>query len=268
MKKTTIVASLNLALLVLASAGVQFVQAQYTEDGQPFILVSPINIISPSNITYSPQSLTLNLTFKSFLDSSRANITINYSIDEKTNTTIDMQTTLIPMGVQSYYVISGWATLPEIPEGTHSITVYGKYEFPMAYHNIAYDNRTVYFTVNDGYPPIISNLSLENKTYNQEKLPLNFTVDEPTSWIGYCLDGQVNVTITENFTLTELSSGSHTLTIYANDTVGNMGSSSIINFSIAEPFPTTTVVAVSTVAAVVVAAGLLVYHKKHLNYPA
>jgi hypothetical protein len=104
-------------------------------------------------------------------------------------------------------------------------------------------------------------LSLENKTYNQDNLPLNFTVDEPTSWIGYCLDGQDNVTITENFTLTELPSGSHTLTIYANDTVGNMGTSSTIAFSVAEPFPTTLVIA-SIGSVAIVGLGLLVYFKK------
>lgn len=261
MKKTELAMTLSLALLILLLAGVQVVQAQYTEDGQPFILVSPINIVSPSNITYSPQSLTLNLTFKNFLDSSRANITVVYSIDGKTNTTIDVQAALITMGIQSYYVITGWATVPEIPEGPHCITVYGKYEFPMYYHNIAYDNRTVYFTIDDGNPPIISNLSIENKTYSQDNLPLTFTVDEPTSWIGYCLDGQANVTITENFSLTELPSGSHTLTIYANDTAGNMGKSETIRFSIAAPFPTTIFVA-SVVSVAVIGTGLLVYFKK------
>jgi hypothetical protein len=262
MKRIVFALTLSLALLMSVVAETQIVKAQYTPDGQAFILVSPINIISPSNITYSTQSLTLNLTFKSFLDVSRANITIVYSVDGKTNTTINTQSTPVPMGIQSYYLITGWTTLPEIPEGSHSITVYGKYEFPMSYHNVGLDNRTIYFTVNDGNPPIISNLTLENKTYSQNHLSLNFTVDEPTSWIGYCLDGQANVTITENFTLSELPSGSHTLTIYANDPVGNMGTSSTIDFNIAEPFPTLLVVAVSVAFVAIVSMGLLVYLKK------
>jgi hypothetical protein len=262
-RKTTLLLKVFiLGLLAALLVGFQTVQAQYTEDGQAFILVSPINIISPSNSTYSPQSLTLNLTFKSFLDSSRANITIVYSVDGKTNTTIDTQSTPVPMGIQSYYLIAGWTTLPEMSEGSHSITVYGKYEFPISYHNIAYDNRAVYFTVNDGNPPTISNLSLENKTYNQDNLPLNFTVDEPTSWIGYCIDGQANVTATENFTLTQLPSGSHMLTIYANDTVGNMGSSSTISFSIAELFPTTLVIGTSVIVAVIGLGSLFFFRKR------
>jgi hypothetical protein len=110
-------------------------------------------------------------------------------------------------------------------------------------------------------------LSLENKTCNQDNLPLNFTVDSPTSWTGYCLDGQVNVTVTENFTLTTLPSGSHTLTIYANDTVGNMGASGTILFTVVketepvEPLPTTVVV-VSAVSATVIGSGILVYFRK------
>jgi hypothetical protein len=277
MGKTIIVpAGFVLGLLTSLLVGVQTVQAQYTADGQGFILVSPINVISPSNSTYSSGLLTLNVTVKTFLNPNTSNVTLVYCIDGKTNTTIRTESTPVPIevettdangtkttgvSIQSYYLITGWATLPEMPEGSHSITVYGKYEFPGSYHNIGLDNRTVYFTVNDGNPPIISNLSLENKTYNQDNLPLNFTVDEPTSWIGYCLDGQVNVTITENFTLTELPSGSHTLTIYANDTVGNMGTFSTIAFSVAEPFPTTLVVA-SVVLVAVIGIGLLVYFKK------
>ena len=149
MKKSV---SMLILLLFLSAVMVSFpqigvVKAQYTPDGQAFILVSPISIISPSNSTYTPQSLTLNFTVKSFLDSNKANITIVYSIDGKTNKTIDTQSTPVPMGIQSYYLITGWATLPEMSEGSHSITVYGKYEFPMSYHNIGLDNRTVYFTI-------------------------------------------------------------------------------------------------------------------------
>src|SRR3989304_519191 len=202
-----------LGLLISLLASALTVKAQYTPDGQGFPLVSPINITSPSNSTYGSKLLTLNLTTKTLFDPSKANITMVYSIDGKNNATIPIESTFVPIeaeityangttttgiSIQSYYLITGWATLPEMPEGSHSITVYGKYEFPGSYHNIGLDNRTVYFTVNDGTPPVISNLSLENKTYNQSNLPLNFTTDEPTSWMGFCLDGEANATITGN----------------------------------------------------------------------
>ena len=264
-KTTFLLKVFILGFLTALLVGFQTVQAQYTADGQAFILVSPINIISPSNSTYTPQSLTLNLTVKSFLDSSKANITLVYSVDGKTNTTIDTQSTPVPMGIQSYYLITGWATLPEMLEGSHSITVYGKYEFPGSYHNVGFDNRTVYFTVNDGNPPIISNLSLENKTYNQDNLPLNFTLDEPTSWIAYNLDNQANVTISGNTTLSGLSNGSHCITVYANDTSNNIAASTTIYFSVevSEPFPTIPVaVTASGASLAIIGVGLLVYFKK------
>lgn len=236
-----------LGFLTASLLGIQTTKAQYTADGQGFILVSPINITSPSNRTYTPQSLTLNFTVRSFLDSSTANITMVYCIDGKTNTSILTQSTPVPLmseitdangttttsiSIQSYYLITGWAALPEMSEGSHNITVYAKYQLPGSYHNVGLDNRTVCFTVNDGYPPIVSNLSLENKTYSQKDLPLNFTTDQSTSWMGYSLDGKENVTIAGNTTLASLTNGPHTFIVYANDTVGNTGASQTVNFDV------------------------------------
>jgi parallel beta-helix repeat protein len=73
-------------------------------------------------------------------------------------------------------------------------------------------------------PPTITILSPENKTYAvNASIPLAFTVDEFASWMGYSLDGQANVTITVNNTLPTLPDGWHYVTVYANDTFGNMG---------------------------------------------
>jgi len=90
-------------------------------------------------------------------------------------------------------------------------------------------------------PPDISILSPENKTYLTTDVPLTFTLNKPTSWIGYSLDGQENATITGNTTLPSLPDGAHYIIIYANDTAGNMGTSNIIHFSVnTTPTPTPT----------------------------
>jgi hypothetical protein len=116
-------------------------------------------------------------------------------------------------------------------------------------------------------PPFISPILALNATYNSSDVPLVFTLDKPVSWIGYSLDGEVNVTIFGNITLTGLSYGLHNVTVYANDTFGNMGTSQSLNFKAAipeaDPFQMVTVLAVAGVSAVVVAAGLLVYFKKY-----
>ena len=81
-------------------------------------------------------------------------------------------------------------------------------------------------------PPTISILSPENKTYNFDNVSLTFTVSELTSWIGYSLDGQINVTISGNTSLPSLLDGSHYVVVYANDTTGDMGASSTVYFAV------------------------------------
>lgn len=85
----------------------------------------------------------------------------------------------------------------------------------------------------DTTPPTIIIISPENKTYITTSIPLTFTVNEPTSWIGYSLDNQANITITGNITLIGLSEGAHSIIVYANDTAGNMGASKTVYFTVA-----------------------------------
>lgn len=256
--------------------GTPIVHAPYADDGRLFPLASPINITSPSNTTYGSGLLMLDFSFKLMFNVEKTNLTMLCSLDGKENFTIPVSVIFFPIettvtyendttqtgisSIFSYYVVKASIALPELSEGFHNILVYGRYEHVGGSNFSVFDNASVYFAVNDGLAPIISNLSVENKTYTQESLSLNFVVDEPTSWIGYCLDGEANVTITENFTLTQLPSGSHTLAVYANDTVGNMGTSPTITFSVAEPFPTLLVTFSVIILSVVCAGlGLLIY---------
>jgi parallel beta-helix repeat protein len=85
-----------------------------------------------------------------------------------------------------------------------------------------------------GSPPAIFIGSPENKTYTVNSVSLSFTVSEPTSWIKYSLDGQANITITEDITLSGLADGMHSITVYVQDTDGQTGTSETIYFTIAE----------------------------------
>jgi len=113
-------------------------------------------------------------------------------------------------------------------------------------------------------PPKISVLSPLNQTYKESSVFLVFSVDRAVNWTGYSLDGQQNITITGNTTITKVTDGLHNITVYANDTFGNVGASQIVTFTVdLVTFPTATVAAVSGASAVVVVgAGLLVYFKK------
>ena len=75
-------------------------------------------------------------------------------------------------------------------------------------------------------------LSPQNTTYTTSSVPLTFLTREPASWMGYSLDGQLNVTVTGNTILSGLSDGSHSLIVYANDTAENMSYSNIVYFTI------------------------------------
>lgn len=93
-------------------------------------------------------------------------------------------------------------------------------------------NQTLTVTVETPTPPEITILSPKNMTYATDSIPLIFTVNKLTSWIGYSLDGNVNLTINENTTLQELSTGTHKITVYANSTFGKMGASETIHFMV------------------------------------
>jgi hypothetical protein len=123
----------------------------------------------------------------------------------------------------------------------------------------------VTFTI-DTTPPNVSIASPENITYYTFDVPLNFTVNEAVSQITYSLDGEDNVTVAGNTTLTGLSPGEYNVTVYAQDAVGNVGASETIYFNTAKkpepkPFPTTLVI-VTIAAVAVISVGLLVYFKK------
>jgi parallel beta-helix repeat protein len=126
-------------------------------------------------------------------------------------------------------------------------------------------------------PPKVSVQSPLNQTYNDSSVPLTFSVNvlspvKTVNWTGYSLDGEPNVTVTgsgalTNVTLADVANGVHNVTVYANDTYGNMGASQTIDFivevpEVTEPFPTALVATVSGASAAAACLGLLVYFKK------
>jgi hypothetical protein len=163
--------------------------------------------------------------------------------------------------------------LKDIPEGNHSITIKaterGYYYLVVrgvSFEYYGYSKSSissVNFIVDS--VPIVSFLSFENKTFDASDVPLNFTVNQAVSQIVYCFDGQENVTISGNTTLTELPNGEHNVTVYVTDDTGNTGASETVIFNVdvpepPEPFPTALVTAASGTSFVSI--GILVYFKK------
>ena len=97
------------------------------------------------------------------------------------------------------------------------------------------ENNTDYLPLVYSEIPIITILSPTNDTfYPYSCNPLTYTVNEPTSWVGYSLDGATNKTLTGNTTLCS-GYGSHNIVIFANDTSGNMNKSNTVYFKINSP---------------------------------
>jgi len=170
---------------------------------KPYPSYPIITILSPENTTYPGDSVPLTFTVDELTS------WIGYSVDGHANVT-----TL------------GNTTLSGLLDGTHTLVVSAN----DTAGNMG-TSSTVYFTV-DTVAPNVGFLSPENKTYSVGSVPLTFTVDELTSWIGYSVDGQANVTTLGNKTLYGLLDGVHTLVVSANDTAGNMGTSSTVYFTV------------------------------------
>ncbi len=98
--------------------------------------------------------------------------------------------------------------------------------------------------------------------YNVSSIPLVFTVNQPAAWMGYSLDGAQKVTLIGNQTLTGLANGKHTVTVYANDSFGNMGSAEF-TFTISAPLSTGFIVGVFVVVVAVAVIAGVVYYKWH-----
>jgi hypothetical protein len=70
-------------------------------------------------------------------------------------------------------------------------------------------------------------LSPLSQTYEEMSIPLNFTVSRANNIVTYSLDRKDNVTLYGNTTLTGLSNGIHTATVYASDTFGYSDSQTV-----------------------------------------
>jgi len=188
-----------------------------------------IQITSPENETY--KKVTLNFTVN------RDTEWMGYSLDNRANVTIMGKTELL-----------------NLSQGAHNIILYANDSLG----NMGSSNR-VFFSW-DTIPPNIVIMLPQNQSYGSTDIQLTFEVNKTATWLAYSLDGQQNVTIIGNVTLPALSNGSHRLTVYATDEVGNTGSKTVY-FNIAS-FPTVTIVGVAATITIVLAAGYLLFERR------
>jgi hypothetical protein len=275
-EKNALFTAASIAVLLLSAvAGTQLVMLGAAQPEITWTSPPIISIHSPANDTYiNARNVLLNLTvtkparWLSSMGVPGWNVqelqTIRYQIDGTFYEPVSVDSDL---SSPFNYIVN----LTNVTDGEHILVVYAYasgfeylqwYSRPNTY--VVDSSSIVRFTI-DSTPPNVSILSPENKTYYTTNANFSFTVNEPTSWIGYSIDGKTNVTLTGNTTLIELSYREHNLTVYAQDILGNSGTSETIYFTIAEepePFPAAPVAAASVAIVAVVGVSLLVYFKK------
>ena len=236
-----------------------------------------ITIESPTNRTYNVHTLFLNMsvyTYKTGYEGGPARNSSRlfvYSLDGESYEPIIITKAEVGLNPGSNVFFEGFAILSGLAQGFHNLTVRVVFDY--------YDgdphtesNSTVFFWIDTA--PNISLQMPENVTYTSTRIPLQFAIRQSVLWIGYSLDGQENVTVAGNTTLSGLSYGEHTVTVYAQDAAGNIGASEPMAFnvkSVSEEitstsevkfFPTELVLVVSALPFGVIAAVSLIYFKK------
>jgi hypothetical protein len=156
-----------------------------------------------------------------------------------------------------FYWLIAYAKVEGIANSKTSISPPVEYVFTTFYYVTGYSQ--VSFTV-DSTPPIVQVVSLENKSFSTSNVVLDFKANETLAKSMYSLDGQNNVTISGNSTLSNLPNGLHNITVYVWDVAGNVGVSETASFKV-EAFPYITVTAILAVIVVSVSV-TLVYFKK------
>ncbi|MFH0737162.1 MAG: hypothetical protein V1827_00595, partial [Candidatus Micrarchaeota archaeon] len=174
-----------------------------------------VTIASPQNLTYNVSAIDLNYTPSgSNLDSCW------YSLDGGSNTSLP--------GCNN-------GSLGSLTTGAHNVTVYVN-------NTVGNTNSSIqYFTVDLVYPGI-SILLPTNSTYSSGTVPLNFTYSDNfgISACWYYVDGAGPTYSCSNTTMPGLLDGGHNVSVYVNDTAGNVNGT-IQYFTVFTGFPSVTI---------------------------
>lgn len=180
-----------------------------------------INVTSPANTTYTTQNITLEFTVTG------AAASCWYRLNNQTNNTLSncANTTIIAINAAS-----------------NNVTVFA--------NNTAgtiFNSSMIYFTVNTSQTSTNLTITISsptNRSYTTTNITLNFTINGTASQCWYRLNAGSNVTIAScaatSFTGTE---GANSITVYANNTAGNLFNSSQVSFTVDTNSPNITYVA-------------------------
>jgi hypothetical protein len=261
-----------LATLISTLAGTLLVNVSLANPYVPALNGAVVKLLLPENKTYDSNSVPISFTVESPYPDGWE-ITAVYGV--KLYLDGDSCENAITIGASRRYS----STLTGLELGSHCLYVvaYVSYKTSERYSMWVTDpadgsgsSKVVYFAVTIP-KPVIKILSIDQQqTFSVDAVPLDFTVSKPVSWMGYSLDGQDNVTVSGNTTLTDLPQGTHDLLVYATDSYGQTAKSLIRHFTIdtttfSLSFPTTLVTALALISAAAVLIAVLFYFKRRKN---
>ena len=274
MSKKTVIAAITIAGLLLSLVGMQFVEVAKANPFAGYLHIDPptdaklpvITISSPKNwAVYSSANFTFKFSVTSpetdwsmrveevyyVTDWLKEPTPVRYFINffslggGSTSVEPTLPPFYEPKGAPS--AINFSCTLSNVTEGSHYIQVHAFCEF---YNNTGMSQRFyslnatsyAYFNTSDSItpdfgPPTISNLSIENMTYNSNRIPVSFDVNEPVSQISYKLDNLSAVSISSNNTIISVPEGFHSIIVFVEDINGNVAQSDCVYFAVSIPSP-------------------------------
>jgi hypothetical protein len=207
----------------------------------PVHLSDVVTVYSPVNTIYNTKNILFNYTVGVGIG---MHISLNYTLDG--SLTGPMPYTVInPKELHVVYLARGQVQFPELSEGSHTLTI--SFETDFSFMNVHSFVDTIYFAVDLAAPDIVldatpPNINIQTPQANQTytgTVPLNVLLSEPTTQLTVKLDGNRTITLpAQNTTLTDLTIGTHSLSIQASDLVGNRGYSNRVNFYVTQAQPT------------------------------
>ncbi|MCM1986141.1 PGF-pre-PGF domain-containing protein [Methanococcoides seepicolus] len=211
--------------------------------------VGTINAISGLFTAHTTGNTTISVTNGSVANSTTVNVLdipvfsltmdepregYNYSTGSiflNVSANLDVDTWMYNINATGNHTFSPNATL-SLPDGEHHLTVFANDTIG----NMA--SVMVNFSIDTIVPTVTIELP-QNTTYATNTVNLNVSADEGVAIWMYNVNGTGNHTFTPNITIS-LPDGDHNVTVFANDTVGNVGIS-MVNFTIDTTAPTVTI---------------------------
>jgi hypothetical protein len=224
MKKTALTLTLILTLLFSVEAlGMQVSNTAIANPLQhePITVPPSIFLQSPTNTTYLTKNVPLEFSVNgSWSPCYEPYCYIQLSLDGGNPNFLYSPAYPVPQLNKNFSI-----TLESLSEGSHYLQITATIDglFLRGSSITTLDVKdvkaysSIYFNVDTAHQSEISILSPVDRTYNITEIPLTFTINKTLSRRGmvYSLDGQANVTVGGNITLTRLSEGAHRLTVYA-----------------------------------------------------